>query len=181
MAWELAFLDAIQAHCRTPLGDIIMPALSALGTHGTIWVVLVLALCIPKKTRYTGLVLAAALLLDWGLCNGLLKPLVARTRPYDIRTAVQLIAPKPKDYSFPSGHAAAAFTAVSALYFTRSRLFWPVLALACAIAASRLYLYMHFPTDILAGIACGWLFGWMGKKLLDAARARLTREPEEKH
>ncbi|MCI2047054.1 MAG: phosphatase PAP2 family protein [Faecalibacterium sp.] len=166
MAWEFALLDAIQAHLRTAAGDFCMPLISALGNHGLLWVVLALALLIPKKTRRTGLVLSAALALDWGLCNGLLKPLVARTRPYDINTAIQLIAAKPHDYSFPSGHTAAAFTAVSALCQCKSRLFWPFFVCAGLIAFSRLYLYMHFPTDVLAGIVLGWGFGWMGAKLV---------------
>ncbi len=166
MAWEFSVLDAIQAHLRTAAGDFWMPLISSLGNHGMLWILLAVGLLIPKKTRRTGLVLTGALLLDWLFCNGILKPLVARPRPYDIHTAIQLIAPKPKDASFPSGHTAAAFTAAAALYQCKSRLFWPVLLCAGLIAFSRLYLYLHFPTDVLAGAVLGWGCGWLGAKLV---------------
>lgn len=167
MTWEFAILDFLQAHCRSAWGDALMVAVSSLGNHGIFWILLALALLCCRRTRRLGWALSLGLALNVLVCNGLLKPLVARTRPYDIRTAVLLIAEKPHDYSFPSGHSAMAFASASALRTARCR-WWPAaLVLAAVIAFSRLYLYMHFPTDVLAGLVLGWLCGWLGAKLAE--------------
>lgn len=105
----------------------------------------------------------AALVLDVILCNGILKPLFARVRPCDVNTTIQLLVPRPSDYSFPSGHTAASFAAVTALFFAGEKNLWkPALVLAVLIAFSRLYLYVHYPTDILGGIAVGVICGYVG-------------------
>ena len=104
-----------------------------------------------------------ALILDVILCNGILKNVFARARPCDVNTAVQLLVPRPDDYSFPSGHTAASFAAVSALFFAGEKKIWkPALMLAVLIAFSRLYLYVHYPTDILGGILVGTVCGYTG-------------------
>ena len=110
---------------------------------------------------------AAALCIDLILCNGILKNLVARVRPFDVNTAVQLLVKAPRDFSFPSGHTAASFTAVMALYLTgEKKLFLPALVLAVLIAFSRLYLYVHYPTDVLGGVFVGLLCGYLGWQLV---------------
>jgi undecaprenyl-diphosphatase len=90
----------------------------------------------------------------------LAKPLIGRVRPCDVNTAVQLLIARPADFSFPSGHSASSFAAVFALYFRGARLWKPALALAVLIAFSRLYLYVHYPSDVLAGILIGAAIGW---------------------
>ena len=107
----------------------------------------------------------AALVLDVILCNGVLKHVFARVRPCDVNTTIQLLVPRPSDYSFPSGHTAASFAAVAALFFAGQKKLWkPALVLAVLIAFSRLYLYVHYPTDILGGIAVGVLCGYIGAR-----------------
>ncbi|MDE7325594.1 MAG: phosphatase PAP2 family protein [Lachnospiraceae bacterium] len=161
MDWEFTFLNWLQG-LHTPIGDALMPLFSRLGDFGLVWILLaVVLLCIPKYRRL-GLVVAAALLADLLLCNILIKPLVARTRPYDINTLVELIVAKPLDYSFPSGHTAAAFAAVSSMFFVKNRLWIPAGILAVLIAFSRMYLYVHYPTDILGGIVVGIVSGALG-------------------
>src|SRR5699024_9151019 len=96
------------------------------------------------------------LCVDALLCNVVLKPMIARIRPFDVNTAVQLLVSAPRDYSFPSGHTAASFAAVSALYFAGEKKLWKIfLVFAVVIAFSRMYLYVHYPTDILGGIFLG--------------------------
>ena len=105
---EIHILDMIQ-NLRTPIGDVVVPLITRLGDAGIIWIILTVLLLIIPKTRKTGVIMMAALLADVLLCNVVIKNLVARTRPFDVNTAVQLLVAKPRDYSFPSGHTAASF------------------------------------------------------------------------
>lgn len=162
MGIEIQILDWIQ-NIRTPFGDIIVPLISGLGNAGIIWIALTIVLLVIPKTRRSGLIMALALIADLILCNGILKNLVARTRPYDVNTAVNLLIEKPVDYSFPSGHTAASFAAVTALYLAGEKKLWkPALVLSVLIAFTRMYLYVHYPTDILGGIAVGIISGYIG-------------------
>lgn len=166
MNFEFVILDFIQEHMRSPVGDALMKFFSMLGEAGILWIAMAVILLICPKTRRIGGIVTAALILDVIVCNGMLKPLVARTRPYDINTAVQLIVKKPWDYSFPSGHTAAAFAATTALICTREKRLWiPALVVSVLIAFSRLYLYVHFPTDVLGGLIIGVLCGLAGNVL----------------
>ena len=116
-----------------------------------------------------------ALILDLICCNIVLKPLVGRIRPFLVNTAVELLTAPPADASFPSGHTAASFAAVFALRASGSPLWKPALVLAAGIAFSRLYLYVHWPTDVLGGILVGAAAGWAGARLADALRRRRER------
>ena len=165
MDWEFRLLDWLQ-ELHTPFGDVLMPFFSWLGDFGLIWIVLAAVLLGIPKTRRLGLTIAAALLVDLLLCNLLIKPMVARTRPYDINTLIELMVKKPFDYSFPSGHTAAAFAAVSAMFFAKSHLWIPSGILAILIAFSRMYLYVHYPTDIIGGIVVGIVSGAVGAALV---------------
>lgn len=119
------------------------------------------------KTRKVGILVSVALLLDVLTCNVILKPLIARTRPYDVNTAVELLIRAPRDYSFPSGHTAASFAAAAALWFAdKKKLAIPALVLAVLIAFSRMYFYVHYPTDVLGGAILGMVCGWLSYKLL---------------
>lgn len=141
--------------------------ITKLGDAGIIWIGLAVILLLLPKTRKTGLVMMAALCIDLIVCNGILKNLFARLRPCDVNTQIQLLIARPDDFSFPSGHTAASFTAVAALYFSGERKLWkPAFILACLIAFSRLYLYVHYPTDILGGIFVGLVAGYGGNVII---------------
>ena len=159
---ELSILDWIQT-LHTPFLDKIMVFITRLGDAGIIWIVLSIVLLLIPKTRKSGVVMVAALIVDVLLCNIVLKNLVARTRPYDVNTGVHLLVAKLHDYSFPSGHTAASFASVTALYLAGEKKLWKfALVLACLIAISRLYLYVHYPTDVLGGILFGVISGYLG-------------------
>ncbi len=173
---EIKLLDLIQ-ELRTPVGDSIMCFITSLGNAGMIWILLAVVLLLLPKARKSGAILMTALILDMILCNGILKKVFARVRPCDVNTAVQLLIPRPNDYSFPSGHTAASFAAVSALFFAGERKLWkPALVLAVLIAFSRLYLYVHYPTDILGGIFVGTACGYAGTLCMDQILKRRKRQ-----
>lgn len=166
---EIKILDWIQT-LHTPVGDTVMCLITKLGDAGIFWILLTLVLLILPKTRRWGVILAAGLVVDLVLCNVILKPLVERIRPFDVNTAVQVLISKPKDYSFPSGHTAASFTVVAGLYLAGAGKLWkPALVLAVLIAFSRLYLYVHYPTDVLGGIIVGLMSGYMGYRIICSA------------
>ena len=152
---EISILDFIQNQFRTPFGDFVMPLISKLGNGGIIWLVLSGLLCVFPKYRKAGVTMLTALALDVLLCNVMLKPLVGRMRPFTVNTGMELLINAPKDFSFPSGHTAASFAAAFALLFVKNKLWIPSMILASLIAFSRLYLYVHYPTDVLAGILLG--------------------------
>lgn len=172
MEFEFQILDFLQT-LHNPVGDALMKGASFLGNGGILWIILtIVLLCIPK-TRTTGIIMAAALCVDALLCNVVLKPMIARIRPFDVNTAVQLLVSAPRDYSFPSGHTAASFAAVSALYFAGEKKLWKIfLVFAVVIAFSRMYLYVHYPTDILGGIFLGILCGWLGCRITNSIQER---------
>ena len=173
MSIEFKILDFIQT-LHTPVLDKIMVGVTKLGDVGIIWIILTAILLIIPKTRRTGGVMLVALVVQTVLCNVILKNLFARTRPYDVNTTVQLLVPKLHDFSFPSGHTSASFTAVSALYFSKDKLWKPALILACLIAVSRLYLYVHYPTDVLGGLLLGVLSGYIGYKIMEKVKEAIT-------
>lgn len=172
---EIAILDFIQSNLRCGIMDSVMIFITGLGDSGKIWIACTILLLLIPKTRKAGLAMGIALALEIVCCNVILKPFVARIRPCDVNTAVQLLIERPLDYSFPSGHTASSFAAASALYFGRKKLWIPAAILAGLIGFSRLYLYVHYPTDVFAGALIGIMMGWIGSVLANAISARLSK------
>ena len=174
-ALEFAILDWIQQHLRGGFLDVILPAVSWTCNHGEIWILLAAVLLLRKRDRWVGVSVAIALILDLICCNLILKPLVDRVRPFAVNAAVALLTAPPLDASFPSGHTAASFAAVFALKASGSRLWKPALVLAVVIAFSRLYLYVHWPSDVFFGAVLGTALGYAGAWLAGRFRRRLER------
>lgn len=159
---DFTILNFIYDHFRCAILDLLMPIITTFGNAGMIWILLTAVLLISRRYRSVGAAMLFALILDAVVCNLMMKPLVARIRPYEVNTAVQLLVARPTDYSFPSGHTAASFASTSALYFSRQKFWKPALVLSMLIAFSRLYLYVHYPTDVLAGTIIGSIMGYLG-------------------
>ena len=149
--FELNILFWIREHLTNPFLDTVMPYISSLARHGEFWILLALILLCFKKTRKAGVAMAIAMACGFLVGNLGLKNIIARTRPYDI-VNIQLLVDKLSDFSFPSGHTLVSFNAAIALHHYHRK--WGVVALVLAslIALSRLYLFVHYPTDVLAGL-----------------------------
>lgn len=176
MALEIQILDYIQT-LHSPILDRIMIGASTLGNMGIIWLALTLVLLIIPKTRPVGKVLVLALIIEIVVVNLMLKPMVHRIRPYDMNPMVRLLVAPPRDYSFPSGHTSMSFTVVSVLFLMKKKeLGIAALILACLIAFSRMYLYVHYPTDVLGGLIIGLLSGYAGYQLYRYLEKKLKKE-----
>lgn len=171
-------LDWIQQHLRSPFGDAVVPLITSLGNAGILWILIGLVLLTQRSWRKTGVVLLLALLIEAFFCNIVLKNLVAMPRPFTLHENVQLLISAPHDYSFPSGHTGAAFASAAALYFSRARYWIVVFVLAVLIAFSRLYLYVHFPTDVLAGIVLGIASAWLAEQCVSAIGRRHFKQKD---
>ena len=150
---DFAFLDFIQNNIRCAFLDFVMPIITAVGNGGVVWVILGIIFMSFKKYRKCGAAILIGMVLCLVLGNLILKPVIARPRPCFINPNVELLIKMPKDFSFPSGHTYSAFAAAFVILLCRHRrigIF--VLVLSALIAFSRMYLYVHFPTDILGGI-----------------------------
>lgn len=172
-SFDLPVLDWIAENLRCPVLDTLMPLITVLGNAGIFWILLSVALLIPSKTRKIGLSMGAALLIGLVVCNLTLKPLLARIRPYDYQLEhfgkqIVLLVATPDDFSFPSGHTLASFEAAIALTVYNRKWGIPALVLASVIAFSRLYLYVHYPTDVLfslvLSVGIAFLACWLVKK-----------------
>lgn len=160
--FEIGILDWIQT-LRNPVLDVFMPLITKLGDGGIFWIAVTLLFLILPKTRKTGCFMMFALLFDVVLCNVMIKPLVDRTRPFVVNPDIMLLITKPHEASFPSGHTAVSFTSAFALYFAgQKKLFCGAVVLAILIALSRLYLYVHYPTDIIGGAVLGIICAYLG-------------------
>ncbi len=146
----------IQEHLRAGWLNPIMRAITSLGNAGLFWILLALVLLSFKKTRKIGLACAVSIAIGALITNLILKNWVARIRPYEALESLSILVSKPHDFSFPSGHSTASFAGAWALFRnTKSRWRIPALVLAALIALSRLYVGVHYPTDVLAGCAIG--------------------------
>lgn len=166
--FEITILDYIQAHFRSDFGDAVIPVFTHLGDGGWVCIAFTLLLIAIPKTRKVGIAVFVSLLLEALLCNVTLKPLVARTRPYDFNTAVTPLIGKQVDYSFPSGHTGSTFAVASGLFFKKNKLWIPFTIFAVLIGFSRMYVYVHYPSDVLVGALMGILSGFVAVKLLES-------------
>lgn len=169
ISFDLPILDWIQAHLQSGFMDKFMPFITKFGDHGLFWMIVAAVLFIFPRTRKTGLGMAIAMMIGLLICNVTLKPLVGRIRPYDLQAelgiTIQLLGERMHDFSFPSGHTIASFEAAVVMLKNSKKLGIPAMILAVLITFSRLYLYVHYPTDVIASIILGTLFALIGNAL----------------
>ena len=136
-------------------------AVTSLGDSGIFWIALSFLLLIPKPTRRIGITALAALVIGALITNVALKHLIARTRPYEVIHGLTLLIEKQSDYSFPSGHTCASFAAAGVYWRMMPKKYSvPLLILAVLVAFSRLYVGVHYPSDVLGGLLVGLFAAW---------------------
>ncbi len=153
--FELGILDGIQNIFGCKFLDVVMPIITLFGDGGIFWIALAVILLIFKKTRKIGLTMGISLAVGFLVGNLFLKNVVARIRPYDLNPEFTLLVEKLHDFSFPSGHTLASFEASISIYLHNKKFGIPAIILAFLIALSRLYLYVHYPTDVLTSVILG--------------------------
>ncbi len=162
---DFAILYWIQDSVVSPFLDVLAPFVTRLGSGGLLWIALGVALMFNRRLRKWGIAMLVTLLIGWGFGEFVLKNLIMRPRPFvaDPGLVTELVT-SPQSFSFPSGHSLSAICAATVLLFAPIKKRWKALVFAVAvlIALSRLYLAVHFPTDVLAGTILGLVFGSIG-------------------
>ncbi len=172
---DFAILNFIQSFLTCPVMDAVMKFITHLGDDGIIWIIVAVVLLFPKKTRRCGITVGVALILGLILGNGVIKNIFCRMRPYTLEgaTVTLPLIGEQSEFSFPSGHTRSSFEAAFVLLWADKRMGIPALVLASLIAFSRLYFYVHFPTDIIGGIFLGLFNAWLASFIVKKVEKKI--------
>lgn len=162
---EMNILHTIQEWIQNPVTDAVMIFFTRLGDNGLLWILIMFFLLCRKKTRGYGILLGISLLISAVLGNLIIKPIFERLRPFFHLPEHELLIPPPGGYSFPSGHTLTAFASAPVIYAMHKKSGIAAYIVAFLIGFSRMYLYVHYPTDVLAGILLGLLCGFLTVKI----------------
>ncbi|MDO4318056.1 MAG: phosphatase PAP2 family protein [Lachnospiraceae bacterium] len=179
-ALDWSILHGIHNKLQCAFLDFLMPKITLLGDGGAVWLLSASGLILSKKYRKYGFVMLGALAVGVLIGNLWLKPFIARSRPCWLEDAALLIK-NPSDYSFPSGHTLSSVIGAFVLTAANRRFGYFAIPTAALIAFSRLYLYVHFPSDVLAsvilGVCTGAAAAGLCKRLEKGMRAKDAKNP----
>ena len=154
--WDANILLWIQEHCRMEGLNELVIFITHLGDAGILWIALGFILLAYRKTRRTGVCTLSALVISFLVNNVFLKNVIARQRPYEAIESLNRIIEAQSDYSFPSGHTANSIVAATVIFLMLPKKYsWTFLLLAILISISRLYVGVHYPTDVICGMLTG--------------------------
>jgi len=176
---ELDFLNFIQENLRTLIGDAVMPIITQTMNYDILAGVIAVILICTKRFRWVGVAILIGAALGYLIGNGMIKFLVDRPRPFIENSNIILLIPAPTSSSFPSGHTIGAVAMAVALYMYNKKAGYVGFIFAAIIAYSRLYLYLHYPTDVIAGIVIGIICGYVGYRISELIRIRYKKEKVE--
>lgn len=163
---EIKILDFLHENLSCAFLDTVMPYITYLCEWGLLSIVLAVVFMAIPKTRKLGFTLALSILIGYLLVNLTLKPLVGRIRPYKFKELTDLLVKQQRGRSFPSGHTIVAFETAMSIFLYNRKWGKVCFAIAVAVGFSRLYLYMHYPTDVIAGAVLGILVSFASYKLI---------------
>ncbi len=152
---DFQMLDFIQNNLRCDILDKIMVFLSLIGEGGIVWFAIAIPMLFFKKSRVCGVVMILSMGISLLLGEFLLKNIIGRVRPCNINTEIEMLVKRPSSFSFPSGHTSSSFAAATTVFQRNKKYGLLALVLAALIGLSRIYNYVHFPTDVLAGMLFG--------------------------
>ena len=167
--FEIGILDFIRDTFSTRFLDVFFSTVTRFADHGIGWIILSVLLIALKKTRKMGVSMGLALIIGYITGNMFLKNVIARVRPYDFVGNIDLLVDKLSDFSFPSGHTLCSFEGAFAVFIRNKK--WGIAAIifAVLIALSRLYLYVHYPSDVLVGALMGVAIAYLASYIVDKA------------
>lgn len=147
-------LKYISEKCKNRTFDRIMPIITMMGNLGIIWLIISILMLLKVEDRIIGIGVILALILTTIIGEGIIKHIVKRNRPFQNHED-ELLINKPITYSFPSGHTASSFAALAVFFQMNGKLGLIMSPIATLIAFSRIYLKVHYPTDVIFGIVLG--------------------------
>lgn len=153
--FEIEILNFIQENLRNGFLDKVMLIVTMCGNLGIFWVAVALIISAKAKYRRCSITMLIGLIMGVIIGNLIIKNAVMRDRPCWVVEMSDMLIANPQDFSFPSGHTLSSFCAASILFYYDKRLGIPSFAVALLIAFSRIYLYVHYPSDILGGAILG--------------------------
>lgn len=171
--WDASVITAIYENVHSAFLTMFFRIVTLLGEGGIFWIAVAVILLFFKKTRRSGICIGASLLIGVIVGNGIIKNVVARPRPYDAIAGIESVVSHLSDYSFPSGHSLCCFEAATALAMNRTKWAIPAYVGAVLVAVSRLFLFVHYPTDVICGALLGVLFGVLGSLVAGAIYDRV--------
>lgn len=156
---DLEIIHFVNKYVHHPILDRIFYWITTIGNGGAVWIGIALICLMRKKQRYTGMMVLIALIIGGLGSEVILKPIIARERPFIAYSDITTLLDFTKGFSFPSGHTTSSFAAMTVLCARMGKWRWGAVMLAIAIAFSRLYFHVHYPSDILVGIMLGGFSG----------------------
>ena len=176
MIIEEEILLFIQDNLRFEFLNPIFTFITKLCDLGLIWIILALYILIIKKEKQSGYAMILGMILCVIIVNVILKNIIMRPRPFDMINELTVLIDKPYDYSFPSGHTALSFTAaIIYYYYHRNKMGILFLILAALIAYSRLYLGVHYPSDVLGGLLVALIISYITIKIMNKDKMSLMK------
>lgn len=172
--FDWSVFQFVENYLWCPFLDAVMTFITHLGDGGVIWIITAVILIFTKKYRKCGIAMGVGLLGSLVFVDWIIKPVIARPRPFNFEgwpAAFNFpgLISEPSSWSFPSGHSSSSFAAATALFATNKKLGIPALILAFLVAFSRIYVHVHYPTDVIAGILFGAFLGAMAALIVTKA------------
>lgn len=176
--FDFFVLNGLQELLQCSFLDTVVPILTHLG-HGVVWAIFGLIFLFMKKYRFNGICIISALVATVIISEFIIKPLFLRERPYMLNPDFVLLIPEPSGTSFPSSHTSTSFASALQFFGINRKAGIAAMIFAAVVAFTRLYLYVHFPTDILGGIILGIIMGFatiiVGKKIRQKTTERTSQ------